>query len=77
MKNTYRFERIPHLRLLDLKAQKKGINCKRFMDIPLTFEETIASKIAQERIATTMSASNDKFIIKKQRYHKMSNKKVK
>lgn len=42
----YKFERIPHLRLLDLKAQKKNINCKKFMDIPLTFEETIAAKIS-------------------------------
>jgi hypothetical protein len=37
MKNHYKFDRIPHLRLLDLKAQKKNISCKQFMDIPLTF----------------------------------------
>lgn len=46
MKTHYKFDRIPQLRLLDLKAQKKNISCKKFMDIPLTFEETIANKIA-------------------------------
>lgn len=38
----YKFERIPQLKLLDLKAQKKSINFKKFIDLPLTFEETIA-----------------------------------
>lgn len=55
MKNHYKFERIPHLRLLDLKAQKKNINCKKFMDIPLSFEETIANRIAIERSIISMT----------------------
>lgn len=49
MKNHYKFERVPYLRLLDLKAQKKNISCKQFMDIPLTFQEQIAQQIANQR----------------------------
>jgi len=51
-KSSYKFERIPQLRLFDLKAQKKSINYKKFRDMPLTFEETIAESIAHERSIT-------------------------
>jgi hypothetical protein len=34
--NLLRFEYISQLNLLDLKAQKKNIHCKRFLDLPLT-----------------------------------------
>ena len=48
-KNPFKFQRIPQLKLYDLKAQKKSINFKKFIDMPLTFEETIADGIAQEK----------------------------
>ena len=37
-KLQYKFERIPQLKLFDLKGQKKSINFKKFIDMPLTFE---------------------------------------
>ncbi len=46
---TLKFEHIDNLHIFDLKAQKKNINYKKFFDIPLTFEETIANKIQMER----------------------------
>ena len=73
-KVSYKFERIPKLRLLDLKAQKKSINFKKFMDIPLTFEETIAEGIANSRSATEMNTTHDNFIIRKRRIPKSSEK---
>lgn len=42
--NLLRFEYVSQLNLLDLKAQKKNIQYKRFLDLPLTLEESIASK---------------------------------
>ena len=35
---TIQFEHIGKLRLIDLKAQKKGVNYKRFFNIPLNFQ---------------------------------------
>ena len=64
-KLDYRFDRVPYLSLLDLKAQKKNISCKKFMNIPLTFEEKIASKIANQSVeegSKTPSCSSKKNI---------------
>jgi hypothetical protein len=60
------FDHIESLNLLDLKAQKKNINYKRFFDIPLSFEEKIASRIQQERMHIThnVSKSHNLFSIK-------------
>jgi hypothetical protein len=46
MKNAHklRFEYVPQLHLLDLKAQKKNVPCKLFLNLPLTLEEEIATK---------------------------------
>jgi hypothetical protein len=69
MKNTqYKFERIPHLRLFDLKSQKKSINYKKFLDMPLTFEESIAEKIAKERNGLSETTiSHEAFVVRPRR----------
>ena len=61
------FDHIESLNLLDLKAQKKNINYKKFFDIPLSFEEKIANRIQEERIHIThnLSKSQNMFKIKK------------
>ena len=61
------FDHIESLNLLDLKAQKKNINYKKFFDIPLSFEEKIANRIQEERIHIThnLSKSQNLFSIKK------------
>lgn len=45
------FEHISGMHLLDLKAQKKNINFKKFFSLPLTFEETIANNIQSQKSA--------------------------
>ena len=50
---------------MDLKAQKKSINFKKFIDVPLTFEETIAEGIANDRIINESASSQDNFRVRK------------
>ena len=44
------------------------------MDIPLTFQESIAENIANDRVGSEMETSQDHFIIRKRKLQKLSMK---
>lgn len=63
------------LHIFDLKAQKKGINYKKFFNLPLSFEEQIADQIQAERncLANSMTRTQPLFKLRK---HKVPLKKI-
>lgn len=72
-----RFEHIANLHLLDLKAQKKNTNYKRFFNLPLSFEESLACQIhalPPSKLQVEFERSDELFRMKKQ--HRIPMKKL-
>lgn len=64
------------LHIFDLKAQKKGINYKKFFNMPLSFEEQIADQIQAERALLTQTMANTQPLFQIPKHPKVPLKKL-